>query len=162
MTYRSPIHPSATDDQLAGELYKLMSMSTRVFIVHMDTPLGSLIFTKANEVGMMEEGFVWIVSDGMADFLGSLDACVIDSMQGVLGVKPHVRRTKELEKFKIRWQRKIHEAYPTNEISYLNVFGIRAYDATFALAMAVEKLGTGNFSFQKTNISRDSTGLRGY
>ena len=159
VTYRSAIHPSATDDQIVKELYKLMTMSTRVFIVHMLTPLGSQLFTKANEAGMMEEGYVWILTDGITDFLSTLDASAIDSMQGVLGVKPHVPRTKELESFKIRWKKKIQEEYPTNEISELNIFGLWAYDAASALAMAVEKLGAGNFSFQKTTISRDSTSL---
>ena len=46
VTYRSAIHPSATDDQIVKELYKLMTMSTRVFFVHMLTPLGSQLFTK--------------------------------------------------------------------------------------------------------------------
>ncbi|RVW84194.1 Glutamate receptor 2.2 [Vitis vinifera] len=140
VTYRSAIHPSATDDQIVKELYKLMTMSTRVFIVHMLTPLGSQLFTKANEAGMMEEGYVWILTDGITDFLSTLDASAIDSMQGVLGVKPHVPRTKELESFKIRWKKKIQEEYPTNEISELNIFGLWAYDAASALAMAVENL----------------------
>ena len=159
VTYWSPIHPSVTDDQLVEELHKLMRMPTRVFIVHMLTPLGYRLFTKANEAGMMEEGYVWILTDGITDFLSTLNASAIDSMQGVLGVKPHVPRTKELESFKIRWKKKIQEEYPTNEISELNIFGFWAYDAACALAMAVEKLGAGNFSFQKTTISRDSTGL---
>ena len=159
VTYWSPIHPSVTDDQLVEELHKLMRMPTRVFIVHMLTPLGYRLFTKANEAGMMEEGYVWILTDGITDFLSTLNASAIDSMQGVLGVKPHVPRTKELESFKIRWKKKIQEEYPTNEISELNIFGFWAYDAACALAMAVEKLGAGNFSLQKTNISRDSTGF---
>ncbi|WJZ85468.1 hypothetical protein VitviT2T_005003 [Vitis vinifera] len=159
VTYWSPIHPSVTDDQLVEELHKLMRIPTRVFIVHMLTPLGYRLFTKANEAGMMEEGYVWILTDGITDFLSTLNASAIDSMQGVLGVKPHVPRTKELESFKIRWKKKIQEEYPTNEISELNIFGLWAYDAACALAMAVEKLGAGNFSLQKTNISRDSTGF---
>ena len=159
VTYRSAIHLSATDDQIVKELYKLMTMSTRVFIVHMFTPLGSRLFTKANEVGMMEEGYVWILTDGMTDFLSTLDPSAIDSMQGALGVKPHVPRTKELDSVKIRWKKKFQEEYPINEISELNISGLRAYDAASALAIAVEKLSVGNFSFQKTNISRDSISL---
>ncbi|KAL6345712.1 hypothetical protein AAG906_017453 [Vitis piasezkii] len=157
VTYWSPIHPSVTDDHLVEELHKLMRMPSRVFIVHMLTPLAYRLFTKANEAGMMEEGYVWILTDGITDFLSTLNASAIDSMQGVLGVKPHVPRTKELESFKIRWKKKIQEEYPTNEISELNIFGFWAYDAACALAMAVEKLGAGNFSLEKTNISRDST-----
>ena len=160
VTYGSPIHPSATDDQIEKELYKLMSMSTRVFIVHMHSPLGCRLFAKANEVGMMEEGYVWILTDGMMDFLTTLSPSEIDSMQGVLGVKPHVQRTKELERFEVGWKKKIQEEYSPKEISELNMFGLWAYDAASALAMAVERLGRpGNFSFRRTNISRHSIGL---
>ncbi|XP_034682430.1 glutamate receptor 2.7-like isoform X1 [Vitis riparia] len=159
ISYRSVIHPLATDDQILEELYKLMTMPTRVFIVHMLTPLGPRLFTRANEIGMMKEGYVWILTDGLTDILSTLDPSVIDSMQGVLGVKPHVPRSKELESFKIRWKRKIQQEYPTNESFELNIFGLRAYDAASGLAMAVEKLGPTNFSFQKSNTHRNSTDL---
>ncbi|KAB1223978.1 Glutamate receptor 2.9 [Morella rubra] len=53
--YRSVIPPSATDDEIGQELYKLMTMQTRVFIVHMSPNLSSPLFTKANEIGMMGE-----------------------------------------------------------------------------------------------------------
>uniref|UniRef100_F6H9F3 Receptor ligand binding region domain-containing protein n=1 Tax=Vitis vinifera TaxID=29760 RepID=F6H9F3_VITVI len=122
ISYRSVIHPLATDDQILEELYKLMTMSTR-------------------------------------EFSFTLDDSVIDSMQGVLGVKPHVPRSKELESFKIRWKRKIQQEYPTNESFELNIFGLWAYDAASGLAMAIEKLGATNFSFQKSNTSRNSTDL---
>ena len=133
-----------------------MTMQTRVFIVHMCTPLGSYLFTKADEIGMMEEGYVWILTDGLTDLLSTLDPSVIDSMQGVLGVKPHVPRTKELENFRVRWKRKFRLDHPKDETSELNIFGLWAYDAASALAMAVEKVGATNFSFQKTNISSNS------
>ena len=71
---------------------------------------------------MMEKGYVWILTDGITNFLSTLDDSAIDSMQGVLGVKPHVPRTKELECFKIKWKKKIQEEYPTNEIFELNIF----------------------------------------
>ena len=77
-------------------------------------------------------------------------------MQGVLGVKPHVPRTKELENFRVRWKRKFRLDHPKDETSELNIFGLWAYDAASALAMAVEKVGATNFSFQKTNISSNS------
>ncbi|RVW72750.1 Glutamate receptor 2.7 [Vitis vinifera] len=159
ISYRSVIHPLATDDQILEELYKLMTMPTRVFIVHMLTPLGPRLFARANEIGMMKEGYVWILTDGLTDILSTLDPSVIDSMQGVLGVKPHVPRSKELESFKIRWKRKIQQEYPTNESFELNIFGLWAYDAASGLAMAVEKLGPTNFSFQKSNTHRNSTDL---
>ncbi|KAA8525675.1 hypothetical protein F0562_007530 [Nyssa sinensis] len=82
VAYRSSIHPSANDNKIVAELYKLMTMQTRVFIVHMALTLGFRFFAKAKEVGMMTEGYVWIITDGITNFLSMMDHFVIDSMQG--------------------------------------------------------------------------------
>ncbi|GKU87449.1 hypothetical protein SLEP1_g1845 [Rubroshorea leprosula] len=58
--YRSIISQKATDEEIEGELYKLMTMQTRVFIVHMTPELGSRVFDKAKEIGMMGEGGFWV------------------------------------------------------------------------------------------------------
>ncbi|KAA8525682.1 hypothetical protein F0562_007537 [Nyssa sinensis] len=161
--YRSIISPSATDDQIATELYKLMTMQTRVFIVHMLPSLSSKLFTKAKEVGMMSEGYVWIITYGITDLLSSLDASIIDSMQGVLGVKPHVPRTKEHENFRVRWKKKFQQDNPTDLNAELNIFGLWSYDAATALAMAIEKLGATSIGgYGKTNISGNSTDLESF
>ncbi|KAK4854051.1 hypothetical protein QYF36_018252 [Acer negundo] len=157
--YRSVISPEASDDQIVEELYKLMTMQTRVFIVHMLPSLGSRIFAKAKQIGMMEEGFVWIVTDGLVDFFDTLEQSVIDSMQGVLGVRPYVPRTKKLESFRVKWKKKFQQENPDIVDAKLNIFGLLAYDVTVALAMAVEKSGVGNFKFDKQITNNVSTDL---
>ncbi|PON73154.1 Ionotropic glutamate receptor [Parasponia andersonii] len=138
--YRSAIHPAATDDQIALELEKLMNMQIRVFVVHMLSGLGSRIFAKADEIGLMDEGCVWIVTNGLTDFLTSFNTSVISSMQGVLGVKTHVPSTRELRDFRVRWKRQFRLENPTLDDKEVNIFGLWAYDAVFALAMAIEKV----------------------
>ncbi|XP_073265988.1 glutamate receptor 2.8-like [Populus alba] len=62
-------------------------MQTRVFIVHMYPSLGTRLFTKAKEIGMMSEGYVWIMTDGLSvDFLSSPNHSVTDTIQGVLAL----------------------------------------------------------------------------
>ncbi|KAJ6673847.1 IONOTROPIC GLUTAMATE RECEPTOR [Salix viminalis] len=131
--YRSVISPSATDAQIVAELYKLITMQTRVFIVHMFPSLGARLFAKAKEIGMMSEGYVWIMTDGLtAEFLSSPNPSVTDTMQGVLD--------------------------NANSIdAELNIYGLWAYDATKALAMAVEKAGATNFGFEKANVASSSS-----
>ncbi|XP_034928287.2 glutamate receptor 2.8 [Populus alba] len=156
--YRSVMSPSATDDQIVSELYKLMTMQTRVFIVHMFPSLGARVFAKAKEIGMVSEGYVWIMTDGLtAEFFSSPNASVTNTMQGALGVKPYVPRTKDLETFRIRWKRKFQQDNPDIVDAELNIFGLWAYDAATALALAVEKAGTANLGFQKTNVSSNSS-----
>ncbi|KAK9903214.1 hypothetical protein M0R45_001143 [Rubus argutus] len=57
--YRSAISHQQLMIKLEKELFKLMTMQTRVFIVHhMSGPLGSRLFAKAQKLGMMIEGYV--------------------------------------------------------------------------------------------------------
>ncbi|KAG8375363.1 hypothetical protein BUALT_Bualt10G0092300 [Buddleja alternifolia] len=154
--YRSVISPIASDDQIVTELYKLMTMQTRVFIVHMRTNLGSRFFTKAKELGMMSEDYVWIVTDGISNELNSIDPSVMESMLGVIGVRPYIPKTKEFDDFTIKYKK-------TKALSSdLNIFGLWAYDSAIALAMAVEKARVKNATFIKANFSRNSTDLEAF
>ncbi|KAK3437321.1 hypothetical protein EUGRSUZ_C01849 [Eucalyptus grandis] len=158
--YRSPISPSATDDQILRELYKLMTMQTRVFIVHVLTTLGSRLFAKAKEVGMMNQGYVWIVTNGITDLLSSVDSSVVaSSMQGVLGIKTYIPDSPYLDNFMVRWRMKFQQENPSAHNPTLNIFGYRAYDAAWALAMAVEEMGGTNFTYQMLNSSTETTDI---
>uniref|UniRef100_A0A6N2KCF7 Glutamate receptor n=1 Tax=Salix viminalis TaxID=40686 RepID=A0A6N2KCF7_SALVM len=141
--YRSVISPSATDDQIAEELYKLMTMQTRVFIVHMFPSLGARLFAKAQEIGMMS-------------LSTSPDPSVIDSMQGALGIKPYIPKTTELGNFRLRWKMKFQQDNADMVDAELNIYALQAYDATVALAMAIEKTGTANLGFRDANVSNTS------
>ncbi|XP_057432782.1 glutamate receptor 2.7-like [Lotus japonicus] len=149
--YCSAISPSATDEVITQELYKLRTMPTRVFVVHMSPRLGSRLFAIAKSIGMMEQGYVWIVTDGIANLLNSLNSSVVESMEGVLGVRTYVPKTKELDGFKARWKRRFLLDNPTLVDANLNVFGMWAYDAATALAIAVEKVGAANFGYSNTS-----------
>lgn len=158
--YRSVIPPEATDDQIAAELYKLKAMQTRVFIVHLPMRLGSRFFAIAEDCGMMDEGYVWILTSALTDQLPSLNHSVVNSMQGALGIKTYVPRTEELENFRVRWKRQFLRDNPSMVDGELDVYGLWAYDAVFALAMAAEKVGvSGLGGCQKMSASSDSTDL---
>ena len=157
--YRSVIPPLASNDHIGEELFKLMTMQTRVFIVHMPIDLGSRLFTKAKEIGMMSEGYVWIITSGMTDSIHSIESLARDSMQGVLGVKTYVPKTIELENFTLRWKTKLHQDNLNIMDVELNVRGLWAYDVASALARAVEKAGITNFGYENTTGSSNFTDL---
>ena len=138
-----------------------MTMQTTVFIVHMPMDLGSRLFTKAKEIGMMSKGYVWIMTSGMTNSIRSIESSnsVRDSIQGVLGVKTYVTKTVELDNFTLRWKTKFHQANPNILDVELNIRGLWAYDAASVLARAVEKVGTTNFDFENTTSSRNLTDL---
>ncbi|ONI33013.1 hypothetical protein PRUPE_1G399800 [Prunus persica] len=157
--YRSVIPPSATDDQVGKELSKLMAMPTRVFIVHMTPKLSNSLFAKAKEIGMMSKGYVWILTNGVGNRLWSTRSVALNSMQGVLGVETEVPITMELTNFRMKWKRQFQQDNPAIIDFDCDVFGLRAYDAAFALALAVEQVGNASFDFQKRNPSFNSTDL---
>ncbi|KAM6542002.1 hypothetical protein CsatB_006449 [Cannabis sativa] len=140
--YRSVISPFATDDQIKVELYKLETMQTRVFIVHMWYDLGSRLFTIAKKIGMLGQGYVWIITQDFTNLLNSLNSMELNSMEGVLGIMSFVPQTKELNSIKARWRNKFYKD-TINDPSFhakLNIMGMWAYDSVYALALAIERI----------------------
>ncbi|XP_010445030.1 PREDICTED: glutamate receptor 2.4 [Camelina sativa] len=140
--YRTVISPNATDDEISADLLKLMTKPTRVFVVHMNRFLASRFFVKAKETGLMKQGYAWILTNGVIDHLVLMNQTDIEAMQGVIGIRTHFPISEELKTFRSR----LAKALPVSE---LNIYGLRAYDATTALAMAVEDAGTTNLTFSK-------------
>ncbi|CAI9767114.1 unnamed protein product [Fraxinus pennsylvanica] len=157
--YQSIVSPSATDDQILQELYKLKTMQTRVFVVHMLPCLASRFFLRAKEAEMMTEGYAWIIADVLTSLLDSVDSMVIDAMQGVIGVKAHIPKSNELDYFTRRWRKKFHDENPDMDRLDLNVYGLLAYDTVMALATAVDKVGTVVPQFKKPVTRENSTDL---
>lgn len=157
--YRSVIVTSASDDQIRAELYKLKTMSTRVFVVHVPLVLSSRLFLLADEAGMMESGYVWILTDGVTDLLDALNSTVMESMQGVLGVRPHAPRSRRLLSFTARWKKRFRKENPEEDASKPSVYSLRAYDTVWALAMAAEKVGNSKLWFNNLHSKNNSTDL---
>lgn len=146
--YRCFISPFFSDDQIQRALKNLKKMSIKVFVVHMSHELGSRLFAIANILGMLSEGYGWIITDSMASLLSYSD---IYYMQGVIGIKPHTPQSEELDKFKYRWKLKYFYENNNSIIPQLDVLGFWAYDSATALAMAVEEAGITNIPFSKRN-----------
>ncbi|KAL6187654.1 hypothetical protein ACLB2K_039050 [Fragaria x ananassa] len=106
VSYRSVISPSSSPLKILEELNKLMAMQTRVFLVHMTPSFGSQLFVLAKDAGMMSEEYAWIITDGLSSVLDPLEGKVIDSMEGVVGVRPYVPMSTALDDFKMRWKQK--------------------------------------------------------
>ncbi|KAL6216360.1 hypothetical protein ACLB2K_009583 [Fragaria x ananassa] len=155
VAYRRVIFPTATDDQIEKELYKLKTMQTRVFVLYMTPELWSKLVHKANEIGMMTEGYVWITTNGMTNSLKTIE--FLNFIDGVLGVETYVPMTKQLQEFMSRWHRQIQKDTPVRIISGLNldVFSLWASHATFALAMAIEQVygSTSSIVPEDTNVA---------
>ncbi|KAL7100375.1 hypothetical protein ACP275_09G142100 [Erythranthe tilingii] len=161
VSYRSVIPVSANDDFIIEELRKMKNMQTRVFVVHTTTPLASKIFLKAKEAEMMSEGYVWIVTSGLMNLFYSLDnPRIVESMQGVVGVKPFVPRSGKLKSTTIRWQKKFAEINPgITPPPEINLFGLWAYDTLSALGIAAEKVGFREPTYLQNTTALNSTNI---
>ncbi|PPD75669.1 hypothetical protein GOBAR_DD27399 [Gossypium barbadense] len=87
---------SSTDEEIVEQLMKLMSLQMTVYVVHMSPILASRLFLNAKQLGMLTQGYAWITTDMITNFMNSMDPSVFESMQGVVGFKPHIPASKEL------------------------------------------------------------------
>ncbi|KAJ4719201.1 Glutamate receptor [Melia azedarach] len=136
------IPTSSTDDEIVEKLSLLMAFQTKVFVVHLSHSLASGFFLNAKKLGMMTKGYAWIVTETTMSFLHSMDSSVVESMEGVLGMKHYIPASRELYNFTLRWRMKMFNDHPNAEVLELDVHGILAYDTVWTLAKAAEKLKT--------------------
>ncbi|XP_056166356.1 glutamate receptor 2.1-like [Syzygium oleosum] len=165
ISYRSVIPPSPADIDIVKELNNLLLKQTRVFLVHMTAVIGSRFFVLASDARMMSEEFVWFVTDGLSSFLDPVSSKALDSMQGVLGVRPHVPSSESRRAFEERWTKLYAERNLHEEIADLNLFGLWAYDTVTALALAGEmawepaKFRYFNRNTSSNNLAFSSIGI---
>jgi glutamate receptor, ionotropic, plant len=159
VAYMIAISASAADYQIKKKLENLMRIQTRVFIVHMNAVLGGRLFVLAKGEKMMSEGYAWLVTDSLGNFLNSIDSTTFDSMEGILGIRPHVPKSEKLESFQERWKRNMILTKSESAKAELNVYGLWAYDTVWALAMAVEKIRPVNTSFLKLNSGANGSDI---
>ncbi|CAI9107267.1 OLC1v1006585C1 [Oldenlandia corymbosa var. corymbosa] len=141
VSHRTAISPFSTDDQILDELHKLANLQQIIFVVHLSPSNTYRLFSMAKGLGMMREGYVWIVSDKTMNQLSSADWGAVQSMQGVVGVKAYIPSTSKLQDFSLRWKKECYRNNPKVEYGEVDVLGIWAYDAVWALAENIEVLG---------------------
>lgn len=159
MPYRSAICESANSDQVEQELYKLTTMQTRVYVVHMSSKLASIFFAKAKELGMMSKDYAWILTDGISNIVNSLSSSILEEMNGAIGVRYYVPASKKLDDFTTRWKKRFKQDNPDDPTSQLSIFGLWGYDTIWALAHAAEKVRMADAIFQKQKDKKNSTCL---
>ncbi|OMO89850.1 Ionotropic glutamate receptor [Corchorus olitorius] len=161
--HKTAIPTSADDVQISEEL-KLMlaTVQSKVLVVHMTSALASRLLVLANKAGILSQGYSWLVTDGFSNFVETMDPIALDSMKGVIGVRPYVPNTKGLKNFKTRYK-SLSLMNQSNETSdQLNIVGLWAYDTIWALAMTVERIGTMNSSSPREILEEIlGTGFRG-
>lgn len=136
-----PPEPASIHDQIMEELLKIRMMESRVIVVNTYTKTGFLVFKIAQNLGMMDKGYVWIATNWLS---AAMDATQIlpdtaKSIQGVLSLRLHTPDSKSKSAFASRWNKL------SNGSIGLNTYGLYAYDTVWMIANAVKLfLARGN------------------
>ena len=82
---------------------KLKSKTNKVFlIVQPSLELASMLFKKGKQMGMMEKCYVWVIPDGVAALLNSVNSSVIFNMQHLIRFKTRfIEMSENFKQFKI-------------------------------------------------------------
>ncbi|XP_057825492.2 glutamate receptor 2.7 [Cryptomeria japonica] len=141
IAYTSIIPSTAQKQTIRKELHKLKSIETRVYVVHTPFDLGMNVIMEAQKMGMMESGYVWIITQGFTSLWDyALNASTISSMQGLLGIKTHIPDSKKLNDFTQRWEQQFRLDNPNTKNIELNSYGLLAYDTVLMIAQAIGKM----------------------
>ncbi|WKA12035.1 hypothetical protein VitviT2T_029469 [Vitis vinifera] len=123
---------------LSKELTSLKKEQCRVFVVHSSLSFATHMFQQANQMGMIEKGYVWITMDTITSLAHSLNASTISTMQGVVGVKSYFNETEpKFQDFYVRFRKKFSLEHPEEENHELGIFAVQAYDAIWTVAQAL-------------------------
>ncbi|KAG6737951.1 hypothetical protein POTOM_059483 [Populus tomentosa] len=111
----------------------------RVFIVHTSATLARSTFREAKKLEMMEEEYVWITTDSTSDYFDTFNNPVLSSMQGALGVKSYISSSsKRIKDIRSRYQVMFSSQFPEEPFPEPRISALQAYDATWAVALAME------------------------
>ena len=156
------LSPFITSSSLAKELERLKEEQCRVFVVHMSLPLAKRLFEKAKKMGMMEKDYVWITTDTTTNLVHSLNLSTIFSMQGVLGIKSYFPESEtHFQDFHRRFRDKFGLDYPEEKTHDPGIFAVQAYDATWAVALAVHGGSISGQNLLERILVTDFIGLCG-
>ncbi|KAL4197450.1 hypothetical protein AMTRI_Chr04g188240 [Amborella trichopoda] len=125
---------------LRKELQRLRATQCRVFVVHITSiDLANLLFVEAKRMGMMENEYVWLITDPLTALLDSMDSATISLMQGVIGVTTSF--CHETREFFSRFKQQFLSEYPEEERANPSIYGLRAYYMIMVLAQSMKSVG---------------------
>ncbi|KAL1198446.1 Glutamate receptor 1.2 [Cardamine amara subsp. amara] len=139
---------SSSEDSMMDRLRKLKDLGTNIFVVHLSEVIATHLFPYAEKLGMMGEGFAWILTaKSMSTFHENTDENAKEAMEGVVGFKSYIPVSKELQNFTLKWRKSLaDEEVVGYEATRLSISGVWAHDIAWALASAAEVTRMPNVS----------------
>lgn len=159
-------HVAVPQAFIEKELKKLKtSSSVRIFVVAQSSlEFAAILFEKAKALGMMEKGYVWIVTDEVSNLLDSSDSSLLLNMQGVIALRTDYHseiNQDEYRAFRSKFRRKFASKYRSEEENLTpSIYSLRAYDSIFAIAKSLNESQL-KLDPQKLILHTDFQGLSG-
>jgi len=157
--------PFASSDSMSKELENIKSKQyCRVFVVHLSFKLAVRLFEMAKKMEMMKKDYVWITTDPITSLVHSINASVISSMQGILGVRSYFPKMgRNFETFNQRFSTRFSRKYPLEEKKEPGIYAVQVYDAMRTIALGLNKTGSkrGGKELLENILDADFHGLSG-
>ncbi|GMY11074.1 glutamate receptor 3.6-like isoform X2 [Fagus crenata] len=143
ISYKSPMRPHLTQDDITNALVKVALMESRIIILHIYDAWGLKVLSVARNMGMLGSGYVWIATDWLYTILDTESSLsspsAMDSIQGVLTLRMHTPNSELKSKFVSRWSNLTAGVGNTNNSPFrINTYGLYAYDSVLLLAHALD------------------------
>uniref|UniRef100_A0ACD5ZBT9 Uncharacterized protein n=1 Tax=Avena sativa TaxID=4498 RepID=A0ACD5ZBT9_AVESA len=161
ISYKVGFPANAKNSDLINLLVSVSYMESRVIILHTGAATGLRLFSMANRLNMMGNGYVWIATDWLSAYLdsnSSVPADIIYGMQGVLTLRPHTPNSKMKSNLISKWS-SLSKKYNHSDLR-LSYYGVYVYDSVWAVAHALDAFFNdgGRISFSNDSRLRDATG----
>lgn len=158
ISYRARLPPVASQSDILNALVKVNLMESRVIVVHVNS-YGLTIFSVAQQLQMIGNGYVWIATDWLTSVLDSrapLGTDIMNSLQGVLALRQHTADSSSKRGLISRWGA-LTKKYGNGVALNANTYGFYAYDSIWTIARALDrffKVG-GKIAFSKESWFKD-------
>ncbi|XP_059442099.1 glutamate receptor 2.8-like [Corylus avellana] len=130
---------------LSTELESLKGEQCRVFLVHLSLPLATQFFVKAKEMNMMEKDYVWITTNPFTSLIHSLNASIISSMQGTIGVKSYYpQKDPHFQNFHTSFRKRFSFENPEEDNHEPGTSAMQAYDVVRTVCLAMRERSNGD------------------
>uniref|UniRef100_A0A2N9HS74 Ionotropic glutamate receptor C-terminal domain-containing protein n=1 Tax=Fagus sylvatica TaxID=28930 RepID=A0A2N9HS74_FAGSY len=132
ISYKAPLSPNLTREDIRNALLQVALMESRVIILHIYATWGLEVLDEAKKIvsgpnGMMGNGYVWIATDWLSTVLdtdSSLFSATTYSSQGVLTLRMHTPDSELKRKLVSRWSNLTIEN-ANKSLFGLNTYGVR-------------------------------------
>lgn len=162
ISYKAPMYPESSRDDITDVLVKVALTESRILVVHTYTEWGLEVLDVAQYLGMTGSGYVWIATNWLSTVVDTdapLPSNAMNNIQGVLTLRMYTPASELKSNFVSRWSN-LTRPGTTNRHVGLSAYGLYAYDTVWVLAHAINAFFNQGGSISFSNDSR-LTKLRG-